>query len=342
LPATYKQAGVDVKAGDALVDWLQKKPSTKKKTPYVKNVVDGIGGFAALFKASFKSIKNPLLVSCTDGVGTKVLLASQFQRYEGIGQDLVAMCVNDLICTGGVPLFFLDYYATSKLDLKDAKAFLSSVRRACEDSQCVLLGGETAEMPGVYKEKDFDCAGFAVGVVDAKKRLGAHKVKVGDVVIGIASSGFHSNGYSLLRRVFSDDMHEWVDTLLTPTALYVELFLSMQKKLKTLKALAHITGGGLDNLPRVLPKGTGVHINPWPVPKPFLTVKERTGMSWQELLTTLNCGVGLMAIISNLEAQKLRGISAQHGFKTFNIGVVKKSSSGWSINEADWSAQSGT
>ena len=200
----YKQAGVDVAAGDALVDWL--KSTNPKKFPHQDKIVSGIGGFAALFRADFSKMKEPCLVSCTDGVGTKVKLAAEFGRYREVAQDLVAMCVNDMVCCGAQPLFFLDYYATGKLQLDAAKDFLSGVRDACHESDCALIGGETAEMPGVYHEKDFDCAGFAVGVVDKPEALGPHRVKVGDRLLGLASSGFHSNGYSLLRKVFAEDL----------------------------------------------------------------------------------------------------------------------------------------
>ena len=216
----YKNSGVDIQAGDQLVSWLQSSSgaasssdstslssSAKSKfnsdVPDLQNrVISGIGGFAALFDGRFSNMKKPLLVSCTDGVGTKVKLASFFKDYSTIGQDLVGMCVNDLICTGGTPLFFLDYYAVGKLKLPDAQAFLAGVRSACQKSHLVLIGGETAEMPGVYQANDFDCAGFTVGVVDEEKMWGAHKVKSGDIILGIASSGFHSNGYSLIRKVF--------------------------------------------------------------------------------------------------------------------------------------------
>ena len=219
----YKSSGVDVEAGDSLVDWLI-EDEKKYPTPHADKIISGIGGFASLFRADFSKMKKPCLVTCTDGVGTKVKLASEFNRYEGIGQDLVAMCVNDLICTGGDPLLFLDYYASGKLNLENAQSFLRSVRKACFDSDCALIGGETAEMPGVYHDNDFDCAGFAVGVVDEEKSLGSRLVKKGDQVLGVASSGFHSNGYSLLRQVFAQDKEKWLDTLLTPTALYVKLF----------------------------------------------------------------------------------------------------------------------
>jgi len=267
---TYKEAGVDVEAGDRLVDWLRQSGKIPNRLKMKQsNLLDGIGGFAALYRAKFPKIKKPALVACTDGVGTKVLLASQYNRFEGVGQDLVAMCVNDLVCTGGEPLFFLDYYACGRLNLKAAQSFLAGVRKACHDSGCLLIGGETAEMPGVYQEGHFDCAGFAIGVVDELKRLGAKRVKSGDVILAVASSGFHSNGYSLLRKLFASDMDQWIDILLRPTALYVDLALNL-RGLKGLKALAHITGGGLDNVPRVIGKNVLALIEPCRLPPEFL------------------------------------------------------------------------
>lgn len=317
----YKSSGVDVEAGDALVDWLSESESAdKKKSPHFDRIVSGIGGFASLFRADFPHLKKPCLVTCTDGVGTKVKLASQYKKFAGIGQDLVAMCVNDLICTGGEPLLFLDYYATGKLQLEEAKIFLSGVKNACHQSDCALVGGETAEMPGVYHDGDFDCAGFAVGVVDEEKTLGAHKVQKGDVLIGVSSSGFHSNGYSLLRKVFAQDMDHWVDQLMTPTALYVKLFKSLNASVQ-LHALAHITGGGIDNIPRVL----GEHqwkMKAWELPSIFLEVQKRTQMSDEKMLKTLNCGVGLVAILSPDEASKARSVIETHGFRSFDLGEI--------------------
>ena len=207
MSAHYKKAGVDNEAGDALIDWLQ---ADRSEVPHKNRIVEGIGGFASLFRIDFPEMKKPCLITCTDGVGTKVKLAAHFERYEGIGQDLVGMCVNDLICTGGRPLLFLDYYATGKLDLKAAQSFLLGLKKACHEADCALVGGETAEMPGVYQEKDFDVAGFAVGIVDEDQRLGPQRVREGDAVIGVSSSGFHSNGYSLLRKVFAEDLALWI------------------------------------------------------------------------------------------------------------------------------------
>jgi phosphoribosylformylglycinamidine cyclo-ligase len=316
----YKSSGVDVEAGDALVDWLQDSDS-KVKFPHSERIVSGIGGFASLFRADFPKLKKPCLVTCTDGVGTKVKLASQYSKYEGIGQDLVAMCVNDLICTGGEPLMFLDYYATGKLDLVAAKAFLQSVRQACIDSDCALVGGETAEMPGVYHANDFDCAGFAVGVVDEEKTLGTHRVRSGDVVIGISSSGCHSNGFSLLRKVFEKDMDQWVSELLTPTALYVKVFKSLNTQVE-LHALAHITGGGIDNIPRVLPQNLTWKMKNWAWPKIFKEIQARTQMSDDKMLRTLNCGVGLVIVLPAAEASKAMAVIEKFGFQSFDLGEI--------------------
>lgn len=332
----YKQAGVDVEAGDALVDWL--KSNAPARWPHQDKLVEGIGGFAALFRADFKEFKEPCLVSCTDGVGTKIKLAVKFESYREVAQDLVAMCVNDMVCSGAKPLFFLDYYASGRLRLPAAKDFLAGVQAACIESDCALIGGETAEMPGVYDGNDFDCAGFSVGVVDRVHALGPHRVKPGMKLIGIGSTGFHSNGFSLLRQVFASDIDSWRDQLLKPTALYVKV---VHAALKTpgLQAVAHITGGGLDNIPRVLPRGTKARIKPWPVPAPFLEVKKRSGTSWMSLLTTLNCGIGMVWVVDDGAAASLRDVIQAHGFKAFNLGEVVESSDaepGWELTDPHW------
>ncbi len=316
----YKDAGVDVEAGDSLVDWLVSSGSQSRQ-PHQEKIVDGIGGFASLFRVDFSKYKKPCLVTCTDGVGTKVKLASYFKDYSGVGQDLVAMCVNDLICTGGEPLLFLDYYATGKLDQEAAREFLDSVRRACHESHCALVGGETAEMPGVYQGNDFDCAGFAVGVVDEEKSLGAHRVQTGDVLIGVASSGFHSNGYSLIRKVFAKDLKKFQKQLLEPTALYVKLSQSLRQEVD-IHAFAHITGGGIENIPRVLPETLQWNRKDWEWPEMFQLVQKRTGMTHLEMLTTLNCGIGLVCVLPASEAKAAKRIIAEHGFKYFEIGDI--------------------
>lgn len=319
----YKKSGVDIEAGDALVDWLasEEKRSQSKQNKKNSGIIDGIGGFASLYRLPFSEYKKPLLVTCTDGVGTKVLLASKYGQYEGIGQDLVAMCVNDLICTGGDPYLFLDYYATGALDLRNAKQLLSGIKRACEESDCVLVGGETAEMPGVYHNNDFDCAGFAVGLVDEDNRLGPHRVQSGDLVVGIASSGFHSNGYSLLRQIFEPDLDQWIKTLLVPTRLYVRLVQKVRSKIN-IHAIAHITGGGVQNISRVIPDGLTWHENFWKFPEIFIEVQKRTNMTSEQMRVTLNCGVGLVLIIPKSEHAQLVKILTDENEVFYELGEI--------------------
>ncbi len=303
----YKKSGVDIEAGDQLVSWLEAQQSEKQThqksfrvssdIPDIKKrVVSGIGGFSALFDGRFENLKKPLLVSCTDGVGTKVKLASYFDDYTTIGQDLVGMCVNDLICTGGTPLFFLDYYAVGNLKLSSAQQFLKGVRSACEKSHLVLIGGETAEMPGVYQKNDFDCAGFSVGVVDEEKLWGAHQVKANDVVLGLSSSGYHSNGYSLIRKVFEGEFEKYRQWLMEPTKLYVEA--TMKFKNETfIHAVAHMTGGGIENIPRILPPTLKAVLNRWELPACFQEVQKRSGLDDTAMRATFNCGIGLVMIV---------------------------------------------
>jgi phosphoribosylformylglycinamidine cyclo-ligase len=315
----YGESGVNVEAGDALVDWLQ---SESKPQPHQNRIVSGIGGFASLFRADFPEMKKPCLVTCTDGVGTKVKLASQFGRFEEVAQDCVAMCVNDLICTGGKPLLFLDYYATGKLDLSAARGFLQGIKKACEESLCALVGGETAEMPGVYSENDFDCAGFAVGVVDEDKALGAKRVQKGDRLLGISSSGFHSNGYSLLRKVFAADLEQWKEVLLKPTALYVKLVLETLQACEV-HAAAHITGGGVENIPRVLPDNLKWRKKDWEFPAIFKEVQKRTQMSDDEMRKTLNCGIGFVLILPEISYEKADLLAKKYGHITYDLGVLE-------------------
>ncbi len=313
---SYKSAGVDTEAGDSLVDWLQ---SYGKKQPHQDRIVTGIGGFASLFRWDFSPYKKPCLVTCTDGVGTKVKLAAQWRTFRSVAQDCVAMCVNDLICTGGRPLLFLDYYATGKLNLVWAKEFLSGLRDACEESDCALVGGETAEMPGIYQEEDFDCAGFAVGIVDEDEALGAHQVKKGDILIGVSSSGFHSNGYSLLRKIFAHDLEKWKKFLLEPTALYVKLMADVQKNCKV-HAAAHITGGGIENIPRVLPSHLHWIKKDWEFSEIFKEVQRRTNLSDDEMKRTLNCGIGFVFIVPASEEVNLKATIQKHGYGFYDLG----------------------
>jgi phosphoribosylformylglycinamidine cyclo-ligase len=316
MPINYRSSGVDVEAGDKLVEWLQ---STDSKQIHSENIVGGIGGFASLFRLNFPNMKKPLLVSSTDGVGTKVKLASDFDRLEGVGQDLVAMCVNDLLTTGATPLFFLDYYATGKLDLNQAQSFLKGLKSACAEAKIALVGGETAEMPGIYAGKDFDCAGFSVGIVDEGSVLGSHRVKAGDKVIGISSSGFHSNGYSLLRKVFEKDVAAWIDKLMTPTHLYTDFCFATRD---IVNAFANITGSGMDNVPRVVPSQLSVQLKDWEFPENFKEVQKRTGMSKKELARTLNCGIGFVVFVDPAKSNKVLESAAQFKYKTYDLGQV--------------------
>ena len=287
----YKKAGVDIRKAEGLVTWLKKAVFTEKPLG---------SDFCSYFSFSAEKYKDPVLTSSVDGVGTKVKLASYYGQWNTIGQDLVAMCVNDLLCSGSKPLFFLDYYSCGRLDTRQVKEFLNGLNRACKETQCPLLGGETAELPGLYKEKDFDCAGFALGVVERSDILGSHRVKAGDEILALKSSGFHSNGYSLLRKLYSspEDLSEQRSALMEPTRLYTFL-VPYFKEIKGLKAIAHITGGGLNNISRIIPEGLIAQLQPWTVPACFLGVKQRGELSWESLLTTFNSGLGLILILSN-------------------------------------------
>lgn len=302
---SYKDAGVDIDAGDALV---QRIKSVAKATTRPE-VVGGLGGFGALCRIP-TGYTSPLLVSGTDGVGTKLKLALQLDRHDTIGIDLVAMCVNDLLVCGAQPLFFLDYYATGKLDVDVAATVVTGIGDGCKLANCALIGGETAEMPGMYDGKDFDLAGFSVGAMERGETL-PRNVKSGDVLIGLPSSGIHSNGYSLVRKIIENSGHSWNDDcpfgegtlanhLLEPTRIYVKSAVTAIKTGK-LNALAHITGGGLtENLPRALPEGLGANINldSWSRLPIFNWLIKEAGLESSEALKTFNCGIGMIAICS--------------------------------------------
>lgn len=321
MALNYQKAGVDIHAGDALVSWIQNSQTQIEKEKFKKTQIGGVGGFAAISRFQFPQFKKPCIVTSTDGVGTKVKLASLAGDYSTVGQDLVAMCVNDLICTGATPWLFLDYYATGKLNVDHAKEFLVGVKRACEDSQCLLVGGETAEMPGVYQENDFDCAGFAVGVVDEDQILGPHRVKPGTVVVGVDSSGFHSNGFSLVRKLFEDDFSSWKDQLLKPTHLYVKLARALTEN-NFVQALANVTGSGMENLPRVMPEGTCLKLQRWEFPPLFREAQRRSEMSNVEMLTTLNCGIGFALFLDENKLDQVLEVVRAHGFQAHILGRV--------------------
>ncbi len=325
-PMDYKEAGVDIEKGDNFVDWLK---DSNEASYHADKIMDGIGGFASIFKFQYPDMEEPCLVSATDGIGTKLKLAIALEKYDTLGQDLVAMCANDLICTGAQPLFFLDYFATSSLDLHQAKEFLKGLRKACFESQMALMGGETAEMPGIYQPKDFDCAGFAVGVVDKKKILGKERIKAGQKLIGVSSSGFHSNGFSLIRKLFesAEDLKEYGQKLLTPTALYVELVMNLTKiEGAPLQALAHITGGGIHNISRIMPEGCGAQIKPWTIPDLFIEAQKRGNLSQAELLKTFNCGLGLALVVDEKSYESVTQEILKLGFQSIDLGEIVPSS----------------
>lgn len=328
----YKKSGVDIEKGDQFVDWISK--TQPRNVPHADKIVSGVGGFAGIFKAAFTHMQDPCLVASTDGIGTKLLLGEKYNRVEGLGQDLVAMCVNDLICCGAEPLFFLDYYACGVLDLDQAQAFVGGVRRACIESNLFLLGGETAEMPGLYQKGQFDSAGFAIGVVDRSQIWGVEKTKTGDIVVAIESSGFHSNGYSLLRKVFENDMDKWIETLITPTHLYPKLIEQYKRNEIEIHGIANITGGGMSNIPRCLAPHLKVVLNKWELPKAFVEVQKRTAMSETEFYETLNCGVGLAIVLPESEVDTLIRVTEKMGFRSWRIGQIEEKKTD---ADKDWS-----
>jgi len=327
-PDLYKQAGVDVDKGDRLVSWLQSAGDESGKTKH-GSIVSGIGGFAALFRPNFAGLKDPLLVTSTDGVGTKVLLGIESDQLAGLGVDLVAMCVNDLYTVGGRPLFFLDYYATGTLDESQFKDVLTGIKLGCKQSEAILLGGETAEMPGLYEKRHFDLAGFVVGVVDGANMLGAHNVKVGDVLLALPSSGFHSNGYSLVRRWVKEKQpsQDVLAKLMLPTRIYHELPQLVERFGTTkLHAVANITGGGISgNLPRVMPEDTACHINfaALPIPSWMREFIENHGSNTRDLENVFNLGCGMIASVSKDSVNEITKACDQLNLPVTVIGEVQ-------------------
>ncbi len=321
---TYEEAGVDIAAGNALVERI--KPIAKATTR--PEVQDSLGGFGGLFALDTHKYQNPLLVSCTDGVGTKLKLAIEHQVLEGLGFDLVAMCANDLIVMGAEPLFFLDYYATGKLELDTAEAVIASIGRACQACGMALLGGETAEMPGMYQSGEFDLAGFCVGVVEKDKLIdGKKRIIPGDQIIGLPSSGAHSNGYSLIRHLLCTSKEVAppnIETLLAPTKLYVKPVLALAEQF-TLHGLAHITGGGLlENIPRVLPKTCQALIETtrWELPSLFAWCQSVGNLEREELYKTFNCGIGFVIIASQEDTPAIIDALCALGEKAKVIGHI--------------------
>lgn len=336
-PLSYKDAGVDIDAGDALVDRI--KPLAKKTMR--EGVLAGIGGFGALFEVP-KRYKEPVLVSGTDGVGTKLKLAFEWNMHDTVGIDLVAMSVNDVLVQGAEPLFFLDYFACGKLDVDTAAAVVGGIAKGCELSGCALIGGETAEMPGMYPAGEYDLAGFCVGAVEKSKILSGQDVKPGDVVLGLASHGVHSNGFSLVRKCIERaagslpatlDGMPFKDAVMKPTRLYVKNVLTTLAA-HPVKALAHITGGGLlENIPRVLPEGTAAHLKKgsWPQSELFAWLQATAGIDDIEMNRTFNNGIGMVVVIAAAEAAACAATLRGLGESVHEIGVIAERGQGAAV-----------
>jgi phosphoribosylformylglycinamidine cyclo-ligase len=325
----YKSAGVDIEAGSALVERI-KPIAARTRTA---GVLAGLGGFGSMFELPLDRYQNPILVSGTDGVGTKLKLAIESGIHNTVGIDLVAMCVNDIIVQGAEPLFFLDYFATGKLDVDTAASVIEGIGTGCELAGAALVGGETAEMPGMYADGEYDLAGFCVGIVEKGKIIDGSKVKAGDKLIGIASSGPHSNGYSLIRKILGHSKSALSDpfkdstlgkTLLEPTRIYVKSLLSLLDQVPV-HALAHITGGGItENLPRVLPEGIAAQINlsSWEFPPIFQWLQQQGNVSQADMLTTFNCGVGMIVVVPAEQAYAALRYLENSGETAFALGEL--------------------
>ncbi len=327
---SYAQAGVNIDAGNELVKRIKPIAAATSRP----GVHSSIGGFAALFQLPIERYKQPMLVSATDGVGTKLKLALMAESYSGIGIDLVAMCANDLIVCGAEPLFFLDYYATGKLNVNIAEKVIQSIGEGCKQSNMALIGGETAEMPGLYEGEDFDLAGFCVGIVEKSQIIDGSHVKPGDAIIGIASSGAHANGYSLIRQIIASHQidldsklgnERLLDLLLVPTKIYVSSIRNLLSKLPV-HALAHITGGGLlENIPRVLPAHTQAHIdtNTWQQPALFGWIQQQGQLNQHEMYRTFNCGIGMVACVPQSYAHQCIALLVESGEQAWVIGEIE-------------------
>ena len=326
---TYRDAGVDIEAGDALVEQI--KPYAKRTMR--PEVLGGIGGFGSLFAVP-KKFKEPILVSGTDGVGTKLKLAFELNKHDTVGIDLVAMSVNDILVQGAEPLFFLDYFACGKLEVGTAAQVIKGIAEGCEQSGCALVGGETAEMPGMYPAGEYDLAGFAVGCVDKANIIDGSTIAAGDVVLGLASSGAHSNGYSLIRKLitksgidFESDFHgrKFKDVLMAPTKIYVKSLLKLIEALPV-KGMAHITGGGLtENVPRVLPAGLTAEISAtsWDLPPLFKWLQAQGNITHIEMYKTFNCGIGMAVIVAKSDVAEAKQLLESAGETVYEIGHIR-------------------
>ena len=329
---TYKSSGVDVEAGYEAVKLMKEHV---KKT-HIPGVLGDLGSFGGFFKPDLSDYKEPLLISGTDGVGTKLQIAFMMDKHDTIGMDCVAMCVNDIVCHGAKPLFFLDYMGTGRLNPKKAANIVKGICDGCLEAECALIGGETAEMPGFYKDEEYDLAGFAVGIVDKEKVINGEKVKKGDIIIGLPSSGIHSNGYSLVRKLFFEVNDYKTDStfpelsktlgeeLLTPTRIYVKTILKLLKQYE-IKGIAHITGGGfIENIPRTIPQGLKgrIELDSWPVLPIFKLMEELGGLDEQVLFNTFNMGIGLALIVDKTDARSILDALENMGEKAYIMGDI--------------------
>ena len=331
---SYRDAGVDIEAGDALVEQI--KPFAKRTMR--PEVLGGIGGFGSLFEMP-KKFKNPVLVSGTDGVGTKLKLAFELNKHDTVGIDLVAMSVNDILVQGAEPLFFLDYFACGKLEVGTAAQVIKGIAQGCEQSGCALVGGETAEMPGMYPAGEYDLAGFAVGCVDKESLITGKTISSGDVVLGLASSGAHSNGYSLIRKLIAKsgidmdaDFHgkPFKDVVMEPTRIYVKSLLKLIEAMPV-KGMAHITGGGItENVPRVLPEGLTAEIKKgsWDMPALFTWLQAQGNVTESEMHKTFNCGIGMVVIVAKEQASAAMALLKAEGEQVFEIGHIRAQQAG--------------
>lgn len=328
---SYRDAGVDIDAGDRLVENI--KPFAKRTLR--PEVLGGLGGFGALVEIG-KNYRNPVLVSGTDGVGTKLKLAFDWDLHDTVGIDLVAMSVNDILVQGAEPLFFLDYFACGKLDVDRATAVIKGIAQGCEQSGCALIGGETAEMPGMYPEGEYDLAGFAVGVVEKERIISGQNIRAGDVLLGLASNGAHSNGYSLIRKIIDraqPDLDAEFDggktlrqTVIAPTRLYAKPLLAAMKEFE-IKGMAHITGGGIsENLPRVLPQNCTAHVDAksWEMPKLFQWLQKEGNIAAAEMYRTFNCGIGMIVVVAPEAANALAAFLRDQGETVYRLGEIRE------------------
>lgn len=332
--STYKEAGVDIDAGNKAVELIKKHAAGT----WGPGVMAGIGGFAGLFELGSEGLKSPVLVTGTDGVGTKLKIAQMTGRHDTVGIDLVAMCVNDILVYGAKPLFFLDYFACGKLEPLQAAAVVGGIAAGCREADCALIGGETAEMPGFYQEGEYDLAGFAVGAVEKEEIWNGSKIVPGDVVLGLASSGLHSNGYSLARQVFFEkkgyDVDDYLsdlgktlgEELLTPTRIYVKNIMKLKKKLgcQVVKGAAHITGGGLiENLPRIIPSDLGAVLRQeWSLPPVFTLLQSAGGINREEMFRVFNMGIGFILVAAASDAERIACLLRELGEKVYFLGEI--------------------